>query len=435
MRETFYHEVIAGQNIVFIEDNCGGLCMAEELFTSESVASGHPDKLCDAISDAIVDACLAVDKNARVAVETSVKGGAEKGIILLAGEVTLSGEHPDYEAIARDTAAEIGYDSHEIGFDSTSDSRCEVIQKITAQAANISQGVNTSEQGAGDQGIMFGFACLETEEFPELSGRYFPLAAALSQRLTRRMTNARKDGTLPWARPDAKSQVTIEYKNGKPSRVHTIVIAIQHDKHLKDQFNGSEEDELEFVRSEITKHVVEHAIPSSLIQEPYNLIVNGTGRFADPGGPYADAGLTGRKIIVDTYGGMGRHGGGAFSGKDPSKVDRSAAYAARWAAKHVVAAGLASKCEIQLSYVIGVAKPVSVRAESFGTSSLSDTELTAKVNSIFDFTPKSISNELNLLRPIYTSTAAGGHFGRTPGVDGEFPWEKLDEAKISSLRN
>ena len=229
---------------------------------------------------------------------------------------------------------------------------------------------------------MFGFACLETEEFDELNGRFFPLAAALSQRLTRRMTNARKDGTLPWARPDAKSQVTIEYKDGIPNRVHTIVIAIQHDKELKDRFDGSEEKELEFVRSEITKHVVNHAIPESLIQEPYNLIVNGTGRFADPGGPYADAGLTGRKIIVDTYGGMGRHGGGAFSGKDPSKVDRSAAYAARWAAKHVVAAGLATKCEIQLSYVIGVAKPVSVRAESFGTSHLSDSELTANE---FDF--------------------------------------------------
>ena len=409
--------------------------MAEELFTSESVASGHPDKLCDAISDAIVDACLAVDQNARVAVETSVKGGVEKGIILLAGEVTLSGQHPDYEAIARKTAAEIGYDSHEIGFDSTSESRCEVIQRITAQAANISQGVNTSEQGAGDQGIMFGFACMETEEFAELNGRFFPLAAALSQRLTRRITNARKEGTLPWARPDAKSQVTIEYKNGKPIRVHTIVIAIQHDKRLKDQFNGSEEKELEFVRNEITKHVVEHAIPSKLIREPYDLIVNGTGRFADPGGPYADAGLTGRKIIVDTYGGMGRHGGGAFSGKDPSKVDRSAAYAARWAAKHVVAAGLATKCEIQLSYVIGVAKPVSVRAESFGTSKISDSELTSKLNAIFDFTPKSISNELDLLRPIYSSTAAGGHFGRTPGIDGEFPWEKLDEAKISALQN
>ncbi len=409
--------------------------MAEELFTSESVASGHPDKLCDAISDAIVDACLAVDKNARVAVETSVKGGKERGIILLAGEVTLSGEHPNYEDIARRTAAEIGYDSHEIGFDSTTEQRCEVIQKITAQAANISQGVNTSEQGAGDQGIMFGYACMETEDFDELRGRFFPLAAALSQRLTRRMTNARMDGTLPWARPDAKSQVTIEYENGFPKRIHTIVIAIQHDKNLKEEFGGSEDEELAFVREEIRKHVVEHAIPSSLIEEPYHLVVNGTGRFADPGGPYADAGLTGRKIIVDTYGGMGRHGGGAFSGKDPSKVDRSAAYAARWAAKHVVASGLATKCEIQLSYVIGVAKPVSVRAESFGTSSLSDSELTAKVNEVFDFTPKAIADELDLLRPIYSSTAAGGHFGRTPGIDGEFPWEKLIQTKIDYLQN
>ena len=409
--------------------------MAQELFTSESVASGHPDKLCDAISDAIVDACLAVDRNARVAVETSVKGGKERGIILLAGEVTLSGEHPNYEDIARRTAAEIGYDSHDIGFDTTTEERCEVIQKITAQAANISQGVNTSEQGAGDQGIMFGYACMETEEFDELQGRFFPLAAALSQRLTRRMTNARMDGTLPWARPDAKSQVTIEYDDGVPKRIHTIVIAIQHDKNLKDQFGGSEEEELAFVRKEIRKHVVEHAIPENLIQEPYNLVVNGTGRFADPGGPYADAGLTGRKIIVDTYGGMGRHGGGAFSGKDPSKVDRSAAYAARWAAKHVVASGLATKCEIQLSYVIGVAKPVSVRAESFGTSSFTDSELTAKVKEVFDFTPKAIANDLDLLRPIYSSTAAGGHFGRTPGIDGEFPWEKLIQAKIDSLQN
>ena len=409
--------------------------MAEELFTSESVASGHPDKLCDAISDAIVDACLEIDSNARVAVETSVKGGQEKGVILLAGEVTLAGEHPDYENLARETAAKIGYDSHDIGLDATSELRCEVIQKITAQAANISQGVNTSEQGAGDQGIMFGFACMETEDFEELKGRYFPLAAALSQRLTRRMTNARKDGTLPWARPDAKSQVTIEYENGKPKRVHTVVIAIQHDKALKEKFDGSEEMELDFVRKEITKHVVEHAIPPTLIREPYDLIVNGTGRFADPGGPYADAGLTGRKIIVDTYGGMGRHGGGAFSGKDPSKVDRSAAYAARWAAKHVVAAGLATKCEIQLSYVIGVSKPISIRTESFGTSSLSDSDLTSKVETVFDFTPKSIANDLNLLRPIYSSTAAGGHFGRTPGVDGEFPWEILDQAKIDSLKN
>ena len=409
--------------------------MPDDLFTSESVSSGHPDKLCDAISDAIVDACISRDKNARVAVETSVKGGPEKGIILLAGEVTMNGDHPDYEQIARATAAKIGYDSHDIGFDSTSEKRCEVILRITSQAANISQGVNTSEQGAGDQGIMFGYACTETEHYPELEGRYFPLAAALSQRLTRRMTNARMDGTLPWARPDAKSQVTVEYKDGKPSRIHTIVIAIQHDKDLKMRFDGSEEKELSFVKQEIRKHVVEHAIPKSLISNGYNLIVNGTGRFADPGGPYADAGLTGRKIIVDTYGGMGRHGGGAFSGKDPSKVDRSAAYAARWAAKHVVASGLATRCEIQLSYVIGVATPVSVRVESFNTSELTDNELTSRVNSVFDFTPKAISSELDLLRPIYSATSSGGHFGRTAGIDGEFPWEVLDEDKIKSLKN
>ena len=409
--------------------------MPDDLFTSESVSSGHPDKLCDAISDAIVDACISRDKNARVAVETSVKGGPEKGIILLAGEVTMNGDHPDYEQIARGTAAKIGYDSHDIGFDSTSEKRCEVILRITSQAANISQGVNTSEQGAGDQGIMFGYACTETEHYPELEGRYFPLAAALSQRLSRRMTNARMDGTLPWARPDAKSQVTVEYKNGKPSRIHTIVIAIQHDKDLKMRFDGSEEKELSFVKQEIRKHVVEHAIPKSLISNGYNLIVNGTGRFADPGGPYADAGLTGRKIIVDTYGGMGRHGGGAFSGKDPSKVDRSAAYAARWAAKHVVASGLATRCEIQLSYVIGVATPVSVRVESFNTSELTDNELTSRVNSVFDFTPKAISSELDLLRPIYSATSSGGHFGRTAGIDGEFPWEVLDEDKIKSLKN
>ncbi len=409
--------------------------MPDDLFTSESVSSGHPDKLCDAISDAIVDACISRDKNARVAVETSVKGGPEKGIILLAGEVTMNGDHPDYEQIARATAAKIGYDSHDIGFDSTSEKRCEVILRITSQAANISQGVNTSEQGAGDQGIMFGYACTETEHYPELEGRYFPLAAALSQRLTRRMTNARMDGTLPWARPDAKSQVTVEYKNGKPSRIHTIVIAIQHDKDLKMRFDGSEEKELSFVKQEIRKHVVEHAIPKSLISNGYNLIVNGTGRFADPGGPYADAGLTGRKIIVDTYGGMGRHGGGAFSGKDPSKVDRSAAYAARWAAKHVVASGLATRCEIQLSYVIGVATPVSVRVESFNTSELTDNELTSRVNSVFDFTPKAISSELDLLRPIYSATSSGGHFGRTAGIDGEFPWEVLDEDKLKSLKN
>ena len=409
--------------------------MGQDLFTSESVASGHPDKLCDAISDAIVDACLTVDKNARVAVETSVKGGTNKGIILLAGEVTLAGQHPDYESIARKTAESIGYNNHSIGFDATSEDRCEVIQKITAQAANISQGVNNEEQGAGDQGLMFGYACNETEHFDELNGRFFPLAAALSQRLTRRMTNARKDGTLAWARPDAKSQVTVEYIGGKPNKIQTIVIAIQHDDNLKQQFDNDEVKERDYITAQIKKHVVEHAIPKSLIQDGYRLVVNGTGRFADPGGPYADAGLTGRKIIVDTYGGMGRHGGGAFSGKDPSKVDRSAAYAARWAAKHVVASGIADRCEIQLAYVIGIAEPVSVRVESFGTSELTDKELTTKVNAIFDFTPKAIADALNLLRPIYSATAAGGHFGRTPGIDGEFPWEILDDDKIKQLNS
>ena len=409
--------------------------MGQDLFTSESVASGHPDKLCDAISDAIVDACLSVDKNARVAVETSVKGGTNKGIILLAGEVTLAGQHPDYESIARKTAESIGYNNHSIGFDATSEDRCEVIQKITAQAANISQGVNNEEQGAGDQGLMFGYACNETEHFDELNGRFFPLAAALSQRLTRRMTNARKDGTLPWARPDAKSQVTVEYIDGKPNKIHTIVIAIQHDDKLKQRFDNDEVKERDYITAQIKEHVVEHAIPNSLIRDGYRLVVNGTGRFADPGGPYADAGLTGRKIIVDTYGGMGRHGGGAFSGKDPSKVDRSAAYAARWAAKHVVASGIADRCEIQLAYVIGIAEPVSVRVESFGTSELTDKELTTKVNAIFDFTPKAIANALDLLRPIYSATAAGGHFGRTPGIDGEVPWEILDDDKIKQLNS
>ncbi|MDP6870220.1 MAG: methionine adenosyltransferase [Candidatus Poseidoniaceae archaeon] len=408
--------------------------MPRDLFTSESVSSGHPDKLCDAISDAIVDACLAIDKNARVAVETSVKGGDKKGLILLAGEVTLSGKQPDYESIARDTGAAIGYDSHAIGLDTTSPERCDVVMKITSQSSNISQGINHPEQGAGDQGLMFGYACLETEYFETLKGRYFPLAASLSQRLTRRMAACRENGILPWSRPDSKSQVTVEYdSDGKPSRVDTIVIAIQHDDDLKNQFE-SEEDEREYVTSQVREHVVEDAIPSELLSSGYRLIVNGTGRFADPGGPYADAGLTGRKIIVDTYGGMGRHGGGAFSGKDPSKVDRSAAYAARWAAKHVVAAGLAEKCEIQLAYVIGVAEPVSIRVDTYGTNTLQNSEITERVNSQFDFRPKSIAKSLDLLRPIYYSTSSGGHFGRTPGVDGEFPWEVIDEEIISALK-
>ena len=411
--------------------------MSEVLFSSESVTSGHPDKLCDAISDAIVDACLAIDSNARVAVETCVKGKSDRGLIVLAGEVSLNGHVPDYEAIARQAGAGIGYTSHAIGMDATDPEVCEVQVHITTQSANIAQGVNKDglDQGAGDQGMMFGYACEETEAYDELKGRYFPLAAALSQRLSRRLTTVREEGILPWSRPDGKSQVTVQYKdNGEVDKVHTVVIAIQHDDKLKNQFGGSEEQELAFIEQQIREHVVEYSIPAELLVNDYKLVVNGTGRFADPGGPYADAGLTGRKIIVDTYGGMGRHGGGAFSGKDPSKVDRSAAYASRWAAKHVVAAGLASRCEIQLAYVIGVAQPVSVRVETFGTSSLSESEVANRVKKVFDFRPGAIARDLNLQAPIYSITAAGGHFGRLPTDDGKFPWERIDENRIRELQ-
>jgi len=412
--------------------------MTDVLFSSESVTSGHPDKLCDAISDAIVDACLAIDSNARVAVETCVKGKQDMGLIVLAGEVSLIGGVPDYEAVARSAAAMIGYTSHAIGMDATNPEVCEVQVHITTQSPNIAQGVNKDglDQGAGDQGMMFGYACEETEAFDDLKGRYFPLAAALSQRLSRRLSAVREQGILPWSRPDGKSQVTVQYNDdGEISKVHTVVIAIQHDNNLKSQFNDSEEAELAYVREQIKTHVVEHSIPAELLADGYKLVVNGTGRFADPGGPYADAGLTGRKIIVDTYGGMGRHGGGAFSGKDPSKVDRSAAYASRWAAKHVVAAGLASRCEIQLAYVIGVAEPVSVRVETFGTSQLSEQEVAMRVRRAFDFRPGAIARDLNLQKPIYSITAAGGHFGRVPSGAGDFPWEVIDQGRIELLQS
>mgnify|MGYP003686410773 FL=1 len=413
--------------------------MQEDIFTSESVTSGHPDKLCDAISDAIVDACLALDSNARVAVETCVKGMDDKSVIILAGEVSLDAPAPNYETIARQAAASIGYDSHAIGMDATNPDLCDVLVYVTTQSAYINQGVDRQtldSQGAGDQGLMFGFACTETEQYDELKGRYFPLSAALSQRLSRRLTTVREENILPWARPDGKSQVSVAYnEEGEIIGVDTVIVAIQHDKHLKDQFDGSVEQELQHVREQIKKHVVEYAIPSELLSSEYTLIVNGTGRFADPGGPYADAGLTGRKIIVDTYGGMGRHGGGAFSGKDPSKVDRSAAYAARWAAKHVVAAGLATRFEIQLAYVIGVAKPVSLMVDSFGTGVVSDSELARRVQSTFDFRPAAIAKDLDLLRPIYKATAAGGHFGRHATDDGHFPWERLEASRIENLTN
>ena len=412
--------------------------MSDVFFSSESVSSGHPDKLCDAISDAIVDACLAVDANCRVAVETCVKGKADMGLIVLAGEVSVNGAAPDYEAIARKAAANIGYTSHKIGMDATDPSVCEVQVHITTQSQYIAQGVNQDDlsQGAGDQGLMFGYACTETEGLPGLNGRYFPLAAALSQKLTRRLSEVGEQGILPWARPDAKSQVTIAYDDeDNVDYVHTVVIAIQHDDDLKDMFDGDVDAEQAHIRAEIEEKVVKHVIPAEILPDNYRLVVNGTGRFADPGGPYADAGLTGRKIIVDTYGGMGRHGGGAFSGKDPSKVDRSAAYASRWAAKHVVAAGLAKRCEIQLAYVIGIAEPVSVRVETFGTGTVDDKTLTQRVKNVFDFRPRAIIKELNLLKPIYSPTAAGGHFGRTPGADGSFPWEVIDEARVQGLKN
>ena len=411
--------------------------MTQRVFSSESVTCGHPDKVCDAVSDAIVDACLAVDPNARVAVETCIKGMQDKSVIILAGEVSLEGKTPDYVAIARQAAAEIGYTSHEIGMDATTPALCDVLVYVTTQSAYINQGVDrdsVESQGAGDQGLMFGFACDETEAYDELKGRFFPLPAALSQRLSRRLRIVREENILPWARPDGKTQVTVAYnEDGSVLGVDTVVVAIQHDKHLKDQFGGSIDAELEHVRQSIIEHVVEVTIPQELLLPNYKLIVNGTGRFADPGGPYADAGLTGRKIIVDTYGGMGRHGGGAFSGKDPSKVDRSAAYAARWAAKHVVAAGLATKFEIQLAYVIGVAEPVSLMVDSFGTGVLSDEVLAERVKATFDFRPAAIAQDLDLLRPIYKETSSGGHFGRPPTDSGHFPWERIDSGRIENL--
>ena len=411
--------------------------MTQRVFSSESVTCGHPDKVCDAVSDAIVDACLAVDSNARVAVETCVKGMQDKSVIILAGEVSLEGDTPDYVAIARQAAAEIGYTSHDIGMDATTPALCDVLVYVTTQSAYINQGVdrdNVESQGAGDQGLMFGYACDETEAYEELQGRFFPLPAALSQRLSRRLRIVREEKTLPWARPDGKTQVTVAYnEDGSVLGVDTVVIAIQHDKHLKNQFGGSIDAELEHVRQSIIEHVIEVTIPQELLLPNYKLIVNGTGRFADPGGPYADAGLTGRKIIVDTYGGMGRHGGGAFSGKDPSKVDRSAAYAARWAAKHVVAAGLATKFEIQLAYVIGVPEPVSLMVDSFGTGILSDNVLAERVKATFDFRPAAIARDLNLLRPIYKETSSGGHFGRPPTDEGHFPWEHIDSDRIKNL--
>ena len=410
------------------------------LFTSESVSEGHPDKLCDMISDAILDECLSIDPGARVAVETMVKGTDSRSYIFIGGEVTISSNKDvDYEGVARKTAREIGYDDHSVGMDAASEELCQVVVRITQQSPDISQGVDQGkglhlEQGAGDQGLMFGFASNETEGFQGLEGMFMPLPAALAQLLTSKMSASMKDGTLPWARPDSKSQVTIRYcDDGKPSSVDTVVIAIQHDDLAEEKFEGSEREEHTYICSEIMENVIKAVIPASLLDSNSKIIINGTGRFV-LGGPHADAGLTGRKIIVDTYGGMGRHGGGAFSGKDPSKVDRSAAYAARWAAKHVVASGIAEKCEIQLAYAIGVAEPVSVYVNTMGTGSVEDDIISLRVANLFDFRPQAIIEKLSLRTPIYSSSASGGHFGRNPDSEGRFSWESLDHEILESLK-
>jgi len=410
------------------------------LFSSESVSEGHPDKLCDMISDAILDECLSTDPSARVAVETMVKGTDERSYIFIGGEVTISSsEAIKYEEIARKTASTIGYNDHSVGMDASSEEFCEVVVRISQQSPDISQGVDEGkglhlEQGAGDQGLMFGYASNETESFPELIGSYMPLPAALAQRLTTQMSTSMKDGTLSWARPDSKSQVTIEYDDdGNPFKADTVVIAIQHDDIAGEKFGGNEVDEHDFIFKEVLDKVINPVIPSSLMEEDTNIIINGTGRFVR-GGPHADAGLTGRKIIVDTYGGMGRHGGGAFSGKDPSKVDRSAAYASRWAAKHVVASGMADRCEIQLAYAIGVPEPVSVFVNTMGTGVLDDQTLSERVEKTFDFRPQAIIDTLNLRSPIYSVSASGGHFGRDPGAEGEFSWELLHEDILKDLQ-
>ena len=402
----------------------------DHVLTSESVASGHPDKVCDSISDAIVDACISIDPNARVAVETLVKGTEGKSIIVLAGEVSLDGDAPDYETIARKTAADIGYTDHAIGMDATSTSLCDVQLHITTQSAYISQGVDGDDidsQGAGDQGMMFGYACNETEQDEELRGRYFPIAAALAQRLTRRLDDIQSKTS--WMRPDGKSQVSVRYdpRDDTPQHVDTVVIAVQHAPDML------QEDIKKFVWDKVVKV----AIPPRWLTNSTQLIVNGTGSFPDPGGPYSDAGITGRKIVVDAYGGAARHGGGAFSGKDPSKVDRSAAYYARWVAKHVIAAGLADRCEIQVAYVIGQAEPVSLQVRTFGTHNhvpgpMPDQYLSNLVLSTFDWRPAAIIRELDLRHDIYLPTSTGGHFGRKP-KNGLFPWEDINPERIEAL--
>lgn len=374
------------------------------LFTSESVSEGHPDKVADQVSDSIIDAIFQQDPAARVACETLVN----TGMVVLSGEITTSAVI-DYTTIARDTIREIGYTSSEMGFDADT---CAIIVSMDKQSVDIAQGVNEGEgidlnQGAGDQGLMFGYACNETDVL-------MPLPITYAHRLVRKQAEVRKNGQLPWLRPDAKSQVTAVYEDGKPIRIDTIVLSTQHDEDIK------HEDLVEAVIEEVVKPV----LPAEMITAETRYLINPTGRFVI-GGPVGDCGLTGRKIIVDTYGGAARHGGGAFSGKDPSKVDRSAAYAARYVAKNIVAAGLADRCEIQVSYAIGVAEPTSISVETFGTGKVEEAKLVEAVREHFDLRPKGIIQMLDLLRPIYKATAAYGHFGRS---DIELPWEQTDKA-------
>ena len=381
------------------------------LFTSESVTEGHPDKVADQISDAVLDALLAKDASSRVACETMVT----TGLATIFGEITTEA-YVHLPHLVRETIARIGYTEAGYGFDANT---CAVMSTIDQQSADIKMGVDTG--GAGDQGMMFGYACDETDEL-------MPLPIVLAHRLTRALADRRKDGTLPWLRPDGKSQVSVVYEGGRPVSVDTVVISTQHSESVKNTV----------LREAVTREIIETSIPKELRSKGMKTHINPTGRFV-VGGPQGDAGLTGRKIIVDTYGGMGRHGGGAFSGKDPSKVDRSACYAARWVAKNIVAAGLASKCEVQVAYAIGVVKPVSVMVDTFGTGTVDEKKIMKAVDTVFDLTPKGIIDALDLRKPIYSDTAAYGHFGRTCERAVRFgkkvtlfTWERTD--KVAELK-